>query len=345
MRKDAARKVGNPLSLPGLLRAVPRTVDERPIWAQLNITWRCNLDCSYCTEYDNSKGDVPYEALVARIEHCRELGVLHTDLIGGEPLLHPDLFRLFGEITARGMTSGMTTNGFLLTEDKLNRLLDAGLGRLQISVDGLHPTKGTPKSLKTLKGKIELCAGRPIWFRVNTVICDETLDEVEEVARFCFERDVPVNFSVVHDRGRLRRRLNNARYLEKIRWLRAEKQAGRPVGTPYFLLDYYEQTLLGRPPAWTCMAGQKCFYVTPDGLFHYCAHVPPEGDFASVTAADLARGGEPKGCERDCGVDCCIHTSLPFSNLGSVVKSELGGRLGAFKAAAGFRLPVVGDAG
>ncbi|HVT06481.1 MAG TPA: radical SAM protein, partial [Polyangia bacterium] len=197
----------NPLSAPALLRALPRAVDDRPIWAQLNITWRCNLDCAYCTEYDNQKDHIPFADLLARIEKCRELGVLHTDLIGGEPLLHPDVERLFEEIRARGMTSGMTTNGFLLTEEKLDRLLAAGLGRLQISVDGVRPTKETPKSLKTLQKKIELCAGRPIWFRVNTVICDETLDQVEEVARFCFERGVGVNFSVVHERGRLRRRL------------------------------------------------------------------------------------------------------------------------------------------
>jgi MoaA/NifB/PqqE/SkfB family radical SAM enzyme len=335
----------NPLSLPELLRGVPRAVDSRPIWAQLNVTWRCNLDCAYCTEYDNARGDVPTEDLVARIERCRDLGVLHTDLIGGEPLLHPDLVRLFGEIGARGMTSGMTTNGFLLTAEKLDRLLGAGLGRLQISVDRVAPTRETPKSLKTLKGKIELCAGRPIWFRVNTVICDDTLGEVEEVAHFCFDLGVPVSFSVAHDRGRLRRRLENARYLETLRWLRAEKQAGRPVATPYFLLDYYEATLTGAPPAWTCKAGEKCFYVAPDGQFHYCAHVPPAGDFASITADDLARAGGPKGCEQNCGVDCVVHTSMPFSSPGAVARSELGARFATLKERAGLRLPVLGRAG
>jgi MoaA/NifB/PqqE/SkfB family radical SAM enzyme len=324
----------NPLSPSALFKSLPRAVDEKPIWAQLNITWRCNLDCAYCTEYDNDKGHVPTEVLVARIDKCHQLGVLHTDLIGGEPLLHPDLVPLFRAITARGMTSGMTTNGFLLTADKLDQLLEAGLGRLQISVDGVRPTREAPKSLKTLQKKIELCAGRPIWFRVNTVLCDETLDQVEEVARFCFERGVGVNFSVVHERGRLRRRLNNARYLEKIRWLRAEKQAGRPVATPYFLLDYYERTLTGAPPAWSCLGGQKCFYVAPDGGFHFCAHVPAAGDFAAVQPEDLARWGGAKGCERNCGVDCVVHTSLPFSNLGSVVASEVGGRVGALIAGA-----------
>jgi MoaA/NifB/PqqE/SkfB family radical SAM enzyme len=340
MSRGAAPDSNNPLAFGALVKSLPRGFDARPIWAQLNITWRCNLDCAYCTEYDNSKGDVPYDELIARIDKCRELGVLHTDLIGGEPMLHPDVFRLFEAITERGMTSGMTTNGFLLTAEKIEQLRAAGLGRLQISVDGVRPSKETPKTLKTLKGKIELCAGLPIWFRVNTVICDETLDQVEEVARFCFERNVGVNFSVVHDRGRLRRRLNNARYLEKIQWLRSEKQAGQPVATPYFLLDYYERTLNGAPPVWTCLAGQKCFYVAPDGKYHYCAHVPPAGDFTALTSDDIAKAGAVKGCETNCGVDCVIHTSLPFSQLGGVIAAEAGARLGALKQSALRRLPM-----
>lgn len=330
----------SPLSPAALLQAVPRAYDDRPLWAQLNITWRCNLDCSYCTEYDNTKGHVPHDDVARWIDKCHQLGVLHTDLIGGEPLLHPDLGRLLARIGGHGMTSGLTTNGFLLTAARLDALIAVGLGRLQISVDRARPRPGTPKSLKTVKHKIDLCAGRPIWFRVNTVVCDDTLDEVEEVARYCFDRGVPVNFSVVHDRGRLHRRVNNARYLEKLAWLRDQKQAGRPVATPYFLLDYYVDTLRGRPPRWSCRAGQKCFYVSPEGRFHFCYHVPPVADFASVTPADLAGWAGPKGCERSCGVDCVIHTSMPFSRPASVAASEGRGRLGALLSAARRRLPV-----
>ena len=54
----------NPLSPSALWSSLPRAVDHRPIWAQLNITWRCNLDCAYCTEYDNQKGHVPYDVLL-----------------------------------------------------------------------------------------------------------------------------------------------------------------------------------------------------------------------------------------------------------------------------------------
>jgi MoaA/NifB/PqqE/SkfB family radical SAM enzyme len=322
-------RVNDPTSPSALLRSIPRAFDDLPIWAQLNVTYKCNLDCAYCSEYDNSKGHVPYEDLVARINKVKELGALHADLIGGEPLLHPDLTRAMGHIVSRGMTTGMTTNAFLLTEDKLLELMDVGMGRIQISVDALKPKPGIPKSLKTLRKKIELVAKHPIWFRVNTVICDETIDEVEEVAKTCWDLGVAINFSVVHDKGRLRQMPNTPRFLERVRWLKDQKQSGQPISTPFYLIDYYERALEGRPMDWTCQAGNKCFYVSAEGNFQLCYHVPSSTPLLSVTREDIAKNRGKKGCENNCGVDCVIHTSLPFSNKSDIVKLEVKRRAGA----------------
>jgi len=320
-------KAKTPLSLAGYLRAAPRGFDSLPLWAQINVTWKCNLSCAYCTEYDNAKGHVPFADVVARIDKCKDLGVLHTDLIGGEPLLHPDILPLMRHVRNRGMTTGMTTNGFLLTRDKLDELIDTGMGRIQISVDGLHPTPGTPKSLKTLRPKIEMVAQRGLWFYVAAVICDETLDEVQALAEFCFDLGVPVFFSVVHERGRLVPGPSNGRYLEKVRWLREQKRAGRPVSNPYYLLEYYERALTGRPFLWKCQGGHKAFYVSPEGGFHYCFHTGKVADFADVTRADIKRNRHAKGCEAGCGVDCMVRTSLPFSRRYWVVATEVAERV------------------
>ena len=45
-------------------------------------------------------------------------------------------------VTSHGMTTGMTTNGFLLTEDRLKELIDAGMGRIQISRRRAEPEAG-----------------------------------------------------------------------------------------------------------------------------------------------------------------------------------------------------------
>ena len=320
-------RVNDPTSPAIILRSLPRAFDDLPIWAQLNITWKCNLDCSYCSEYDNSKGHISYEDLAPRIDKIKSLGTLHTDLIGGEPLLHPDLPRLMRYVTkTHGMTTGMTTNGFLLTEDKLKELIDCGMGRIQMSIDGLNPKPGTPKSLKTLRKKVEMVAKYPIWFRVNTVICDQTIDEVEAVAKLCFDLGVAINFSVVHDHGRLKKTPNTARFLERVRWLKDQKSQGKAISTPFYLIDYYERALEDRPMDWTCQGGNKCFYVSAEGNFQYCYHVPSTRKLMDVTREEMRGNREKKGCEENCGVDCVIHTSLPFSNRTDIVKMEVSRR-------------------
>ncbi len=322
-------RVNDPVSPAVILRHLPRAFDDLPIWAQLNITYKCNLDCSYCSEYDNSKDHVPFDDLTTRIDKIKALGALHTDLIGGEPILHPDLAKLMRYVTGRGMTTGMTTNGFLLTEDKLLELIDAGMGRIQMSVDAIKPKEGVPKSLKTLRKKIELVARHPIWFRVNTVICDETIDEVEDVAKACWDLGVAINFSVMHEKGRLVRRDNTPKILERIEWLKQQKQAGQPISTPFYLIDYYERALHGKPMDWTCQAGNKCFYVSAEGNFQFCYHVPSRRKLMDVTREEIAGYRGKKGCEENCGVDCVVHTSLPFSNRADLVKLEVKRRAGA----------------
>jgi MoaA/NifB/PqqE/SkfB family radical SAM enzyme len=338
-------RANDPTSARSLLRNLPRAVDALPIWAQLNITWKCNLDCGYCSEYDNSKGHVPTDVAIQRIDKCKELGCVHTDLIGGEPLLHPDVLKLMQHVIAQGMTTGMTTNGFLLTERRLAELVDAGIGRIQISVDAVTPTATTQKSLKTLRKKIEMVAKSNVWFRVNAVICEETLEDVEELGQFCFDLGVGINYSVAHTRGRLVPGPNDARVLEKLRWLRERKHEGRAVHTPYYLIDYYERALEGRPLDWTCLGGQKAFYVSPDGDFHYCYHTPGNGPFLDVTREQIARNGGKKGCETGCGVDCVIHTSLPYSNLAEVAVVEARERLTQLAVKVGGRrfLPAAAE--
>ncbi len=142
-----------------ILRSLPRAFDDLPIWAQLNITYKCNLDCSYCSEYDNSKDHVPYADLVSRIDKIKSLGALHTDLIGGEPLLHPELIPLMKYVTGHGMTTGMTTNGFLLTEEKLGELIDAGMGRIQM----IGLTRSSPS--RACRSRSRRCARRSRWSR------------------------------------------------------------------------------------------------------------------------------------------------------------------------------------
>ena len=112
---------------------------------RISVTDRCNIRCFYCMPADEveflPKADLlTFEELerVARI--AAGLGIDRIRLTGGEPLVRRDLPLLVRKLAAiPGIRDlGLTTNGILL-EEQAQLLRDAGLRRLNISLDALDP--------------------------------------------------------------------------------------------------------------------------------------------------------------------------------------------------------------
>src|SRR5262249_51025308 len=70
--------------------------------------------------------------------------------------LHPDLDDIIRQMRRNRIVSGMITNGYLLTADRIQKLNDAGLEWLQISIDNVIPDAVSKKSLKVLDKKLQL---------------------------------------------------------------------------------------------------------------------------------------------------------------------------------------------
>src|SRR5256885_679335 len=82
------------------------------------------------------------------------MGTSIITISGGEPLMHPELDKVIRHIRRRGMIAGLITNGFYLNKERTERLNEAGLEHLQISIDNVGPDEVSKKSLKTLDGRV-----------------------------------------------------------------------------------------------------------------------------------------------------------------------------------------------
>ena len=131
---------------------------DHPILAHIIPIRRCNLSCEYCNEYDDFSKPVPLETMKGRIDHLARLKTAAVTLSGGEPLLHPELDDIIAHMRTYPIISGMITNGYLLTADRIKRLNRAGLDHLQISIDNVMPDEVSKKSLKVLDKKLQLLA-------------------------------------------------------------------------------------------------------------------------------------------------------------------------------------------
>lgn len=116
-------------------------------YLRISLIDRCNFRCQYCMPDGDELQYVLQQNLLSRDELLtlvREvfvpLGFRRFRLTGGEPLLRPDVVAIVRDLAALPETDdlAMTTNAFLLA-DKAQALRDAGLHRLNISLDSLDP--------------------------------------------------------------------------------------------------------------------------------------------------------------------------------------------------------------
>jgi cyclic pyranopterin phosphate synthase len=110
---------------------------------RISVTDRCNLRCSYCTP-EGGADSAPYRLLscgeiVEVVRAAVSLGVIHVRLTGGEPLVRPDLLDIVRGVSSLGVPDiSLTTNGVLL-KSSAAALREAGLGRVNVSLDSLDP--------------------------------------------------------------------------------------------------------------------------------------------------------------------------------------------------------------
>ena len=106
--------------------------------ALLEVTRRCNLNCTFCFAHDGSK-DVPMDELKRSVDIIFSNGKPLIQLSGGEPTLRDDLPELISYIHARGgRYVQINTNGLRLSEDEayVRALADAGANIVFLQFDG-----------------------------------------------------------------------------------------------------------------------------------------------------------------------------------------------------------------
>jgi len=174
-------------------------------YIRISITDRCNLKCKYCS--DGNFDFIPhgeilsYEEIIRFVRICGDLGVKKVRLTGGEPLTRKGIPFLIEEIVKIKSIEdiSVTTNGVFLA-DRISELKDAGLKRVNISLDTMKRERfayitGVDAIRDVIRGieKAMEFGLNPI--KINTVIIKGfNDDEILDFARMATKYDHHIRF-------------------------------------------------------------------------------------------------------------------------------------------------------
>ncbi|HEY1275036.1 MAG TPA: GTP 3',8-cyclase MoaA [Thermoleophilaceae bacterium] len=174
---------------------------------RVSVTDRCNFRCQYCMPADGlpwlERAEIlTFEEIERVVRVMAGVGVTDLRLTGGEPLVRREFPRLLGMLSAvEGIEDlSLTTNGYLLERDA-EALVDAGLKRVNVSIDSLQRDRffqltrrdSLPQVLRGLEAIAAHPQVRPV--KVNAVaLRDFTEEEALPFAEFARSTSFQVRF-------------------------------------------------------------------------------------------------------------------------------------------------------
>jgi 7,8-dihydro-6-hydroxymethylpterin dimethyltransferase len=276
----------------------------------LEITQRCNLDCTLCYLSENSEAvrDIPLDQVLARIDTIFSSYGTNTDVqvTGGEPTLRKrdELLAIVRRIHALGMRATLMTNGIRATHELLRDLAAAGLSDVAFHVDTTQQRQGyqTETELNSLRQRyLERVAGLPLSVMFNTTVHDGNFDQIPSVVAFFRARAGQVrtaSFQLQADIGRGVQRARGPAITPETAAAQIEQGAGTSL--------QFAASLIGHPSCsryGMCLAANGNLYDAFDDL-HFV------GSMQTATAALVFDRTHPTATARRLILWLCRHPAL-----------------------------------
>ena len=258
----------------------PSDISGRPLWLLAELTYRCPLQCPYCSnpvDFARRSEELGTDEWIKVLREARQLGAMQLGFSGGEPLLRPDLEDLISEARALGYYSNLITSGVGMDEERVARFKQAGLDHIQISFQAsqeeLNNFLGGTASFqhKLEMARAVKAQGYPMV--LNIVLHRQNIDQIEDIIRMTIDLKadfVELASTQYYGWSKLnldallptREQLQAAEAVAK----RYQQQMKDRMKIIYVVPDYYEE----RPKA--CMNGWGSIFLTiaPDGTALPC---------------------------------------------------------------------------
>ena len=262
------------------MAGLPSDISGRPLWLLAELTYRCPLQCPYCSnpvDFARRSEEMSTADWMRVLNEARQLGAMQLGFSGGEPLLRHDLEELIGEARRLGYYSNLITSGVGMDEERVARFKQAGLDHIQVSFQAsseeLNNFLGGTASFQHKLDMARAVKAHGYPMVLNIVIHRQNIDQIEDIIRMTIDLKadfVELASTQYYGWSKLnldallptREQLRNAEAVAR----RYQEMMKDRMKIIYVVPDYYEE----RPKA--CMNGWGSIFLTiaPDGTALPC---------------------------------------------------------------------------
>jgi len=256
---------------------VPRVV----AW---ELTRACPLACTHCRAQSVSARnpeELSTDEIRKVIDSITSFAKPIIILTGGEPLLRDDVLDIARHASDAGLRVALATCGSLLDETKARELLDAGVMRISISLDGATGAshdefRGVEGSFNAAVDASASCVATGLAFQVNTTVWSGNVDELPEILALAEKLGAAAfHVFVMVPTGRARLMadyvLTRDRYESVLKWL-AEKAAEKKIEIKPTCAPQYGPVTgdMGQYARGGCLGGRSFAFISHIGVIQPC---------------------------------------------------------------------------
>lgn len=309
----------------------------RPIQTYGLLTKRCNCKCKMCDFWREEKqDDLPTEVWIRFLKELKSFaGTYNINFSGGEPMLRKDIFEILDCCRKLGVPAGITSNGALINEKTIPRLLDTNIFNINVSLDSLEDSvhddmRGTPGLLAKLRNNLDLLmeakrdSGSSVRVILKSIVCAENLDNLIPLAEYARDMGMTgISYQPIFDWSEESKDMSGvdqAMLSEVVSQLVDLKQQDYPILNSEHSIKqwpgYFDGTLAGSNSP--CSVPLRELFVYPQGDIIFCGTCNPvignitENDIRTIWFSEKARKVRKAlvKCEKMCLQTCVVKRGL-----------------------------------
>lgn len=266
-------------------------------------TLRCNMKCLHCgsdCKVSALHPDMPFEdfeKVLRRVKEAYDSHHISIVVTGGEPLMRQDIARCGRRMYDLEFPWGMVSNGFLMTDRKIDELLGAGMRAATISLDGLEGEhdwmRGVPGAFRNASHAIERLANEPsLAFDVVTCVNQRNFGQLDLIKEYLISLGLRrwrlfTVFPVGRAANNPELQISSVQYRQLMDFIIATRKEGR-ISASYAcegFLGPYEGKV--RDHLFTCQAGISVAGVRIDGSISACTSIRADYDQGNIYTDDF----------------------------------------------------------